>query len=256
VCVAVAIAVLKKVELGDLEGGLALLREAVEAARRNPDVRADYREQYAEVLQKWEAEIQAWAGETKNAESPWTKAINGGRCFYWRNDPSGRSQSSLQAPADGVKRVQVEDDDEFEEGFAGAEKVEATQAALAAAGVAFNPESPWVMATNGGRCFYWRNDPSQSSRQAPAEGVKAVQAEDDEEFEKGFAKAEARQAALDAAGVALNTESPWVMATNGGRRYYWRTDPSQSSLQAPAEGVSEVQLEDDEEFEEGFAEAE
>ena len=118
-CVAVATALLKKDELGDLEGGLALLREVVEAARRNPDVRAEEREEYAETLQEWEA----------------------------------------------------------------------LQAALAAAGVAFNHESPWVMATNGGRRYYWRNAPSQSSRQAPAEGVKAVQAEDKREFKEGFAGA-------------------------------------------------------------------
>ena len=54
---AVAIALLKKNELGDLGGGLALLREAVEAARRNPDVRAEDREKYAETLQQWEAEV-------------------------------------------------------------------------------------------------------------------------------------------------------------------------------------------------------
>ena len=54
-CVAVATALLKKEELGDLEGGLALLREAVEAARRSPDVRAEKREKYAETLQEWEA---------------------------------------------------------------------------------------------------------------------------------------------------------------------------------------------------------
>eukprot|EP01046_Picozoa_sp_COSAG06_P073358 COSAG06_NODE_21899_length_741_cov_1.253894_1_plen_61_part_10 len=52
---AVAIANLKKDALGDLEGGLALLREAVEAARRNPDVPAEDREEYAEALQGWEA---------------------------------------------------------------------------------------------------------------------------------------------------------------------------------------------------------
>ena len=52
---AVAIAVLKKNELGDLEGGLALLREVVEAARRNPDVPAEKREKYAKQLQRWEA---------------------------------------------------------------------------------------------------------------------------------------------------------------------------------------------------------
>jgi hypothetical protein len=184
--VAVAIALLKKDELGDLEGGLALLREAVEAARRNPDVRAEHRELYTETLQEWEA----------------------------------------------------------------------LQAAVAAAGVAFNHESPWVMATNGGRRYYWRNDPFQSSLQAPAEGVKNVRAEDDDEFEEGFAKAEATQAALAAAGVALNHESPWIMATNGGRRYYWRNGPSQSSLQAPAEGVQQVQAEDDDEFEKSFAGAE
>ena len=51
---AVAIALLKKEALGDLEGGLALLREAVEAARRNPDVRAEDREKYAKALQEWE----------------------------------------------------------------------------------------------------------------------------------------------------------------------------------------------------------
>ena len=54
----------------------------------------------------------------------------------------------------------------------------------------FSHESPWVMATNGGRRYYWRNAPFQSSRQAPAEGVKEVQAEDDDEFEEGFAGAE------------------------------------------------------------------
>ena len=59
--------------------------------------------------------IEAWAGETKNAESPWIKAINGGRHYYWRNDPF---QSSRHAPAEGVCGVEVEDDDEFEEGFA------------------------------------------------------------------------------------------------------------------------------------------
>ena len=52
-----AVAVLKKQELGDLEGGLALLREVVEVARRNPDVRAEDREMFAEALQQWEAEI-------------------------------------------------------------------------------------------------------------------------------------------------------------------------------------------------------
>ncbi len=66
----------------------------------------------------------------------------------------------------------------------------ALQAALEAAGVALNPESPWTMATNGGRCYYWRNAPFQSSLQAPAGGVKKVQAEDDDEFEEAFAEAE------------------------------------------------------------------
>ena len=50
-----ATALLKQEELGDLQGGLALLREAVEAARRNPDVGAEQREQYAATLQRWEA---------------------------------------------------------------------------------------------------------------------------------------------------------------------------------------------------------
>ena len=81
----------------------------------------------------------AAAGVALNPESPWTMATNGGRRYYWRNAPF---QSSLQAPAEGVSQVEAEDDHEFEEGFAGAEKAEATQAALAAAGVAFSPESP------------------------------------------------------------------------------------------------------------------
>ena len=120
VCVAVAIALLKKEELGDLEGGLALLREAVEAARRNPDVRAEQREMFAEGLQEWEAlqAALAAAGIALNPESPWVMATNGGRRYYWRNAPF---QSSLQAPTEGVKEVQAEDDDEFEEGFAEAE---------------------------------------------------------------------------------------------------------------------------------------
>ena len=119
-CVAVAIALLQKDELGDLEGGLALLREVVEAARRNPDVRAEHRKMYAEGLQEWEAgqAALAAAGVALNPESPWVMATNGDRRYYWRNAPS---QSSLQAPAEGVKYVQAEDDDEFEEGFAEAE---------------------------------------------------------------------------------------------------------------------------------------
>ena len=117
---AVAIALLKKDELGDLEGGLALLREAVEAARRNPDVRAEEREMYAEGLQEWEALQAAVAGGEVvfNHESPWVMATNGGRCYYWRDDPD---EASLQAPAEGVCDVQAEDNEEFEEGFAGAE---------------------------------------------------------------------------------------------------------------------------------------
>ena len=120
VCVAVAIALLKKEELGDLEGGLALLREAVEAARRNPDVRAKARKQYAEALQEWEATQAALAaaGVALNPESPWVMATNGGRRYYWRSD---LAHSSLQAPAEGVHQVQAEDDDEFEKSFAGAE---------------------------------------------------------------------------------------------------------------------------------------
>eukprot|EP01046_Picozoa_sp_COSAG06_P044240 COSAG06_NODE_5929_length_3204_cov_6.035427_6_plen_121_part_00 len=119
-CVAVAIALLKKNQLGDLEGGLALLREAVEAARRNPDVPAKKREEHAETLQDWEAlqAALAAAGVALNPESPWIMATNGGRCYYWRNAPF---QSSLQAPAEGVQQVQAEDDDEFEKSFAGAE---------------------------------------------------------------------------------------------------------------------------------------
>eukprot|EP01046_Picozoa_sp_COSAG06_P017023 COSAG06_NODE_1143_length_10539_cov_13.369923_5_plen_257_part_00 len=119
VCVAVAIALLKE-ELGDLEGGLALLREVVEAARRNPDVRAERREKYAERLQGWEAAQAALAaaGVALNPESPWTMATNGGRRYYWRNAPF---QSSLQAPAEGAKKVQAEDDDEFEKGLKKAE---------------------------------------------------------------------------------------------------------------------------------------
>jgi hypothetical protein len=119
VAVAVAIALLKKEKLGDLEGGLALLREAVEAARRNPDVRAEKREKYAEALQEWEALQAAVAGGEVvfNHESPWIMATNGGRCYYWRNAPF---QSSRQAPAEGVKAVQPADKREFKKGFAGA----------------------------------------------------------------------------------------------------------------------------------------
>eukprot|EP01046_Picozoa_sp_COSAG06_P082025 COSAG06_NODE_29105_length_562_cov_1.464363_1_plen_81_part_10 len=80
---AVAIALLKKDALGDLEGGLTLLREAVEAARRNPDVRAERREKYARRLQEWEAlqAALAAAGVAFNPESPWVMATNGGRRF-------------------------------------------------------------------------------------------------------------------------------------------------------------------------------
>ena len=127
---AAATALLKKYELGDLEGGLALLREAVEAARRNPDVRAESR-QLAERLQEWEAgqAALAAAGVAFNHESPWIMATNGGRRYYWRNAPFQSSLwhsrtercASLQAPAEGVKKVRAEDDEEFEKSFAGAE---------------------------------------------------------------------------------------------------------------------------------------
>ena len=118
--VAVAIALLKKQKLGDLEGGLALLREVVEAVRRNPDVGAEDRNAYARKLQEWEA----------------------------------------------------------------------LQAALAAAGVAFNHESPWVMLTHGGEALYGNMNTRTESRTTPAEGVRNVQPMDAATFARYLSGAE------------------------------------------------------------------
>eukprot|EP01046_Picozoa_sp_COSAG06_P007897 COSAG06_NODE_394_length_16313_cov_11.756568_6_plen_897_part_00 len=190
------------------------------------------------------------AGVALNHESPWTMATNSGRCYYWRN---AQFHSSLQAPAEGVKIVLPLDDEEFEGGFA---EAEALQATLEAAGVALNHESPWVMLTHNGETLYLNMNTRTESRTKPAEGVLNVQPVDAATFAPCLENVEALQVALDAAGVVLNPESPWVMATNGGRCYYWhRDDPSHSSLQPPAGGVKTVQVEDDAEFEEGFARA-
>jgi hypothetical protein len=76
-----------------------------------------------DAFDKGFAVAEAWAGETKNDESPWVMAINGDRCFYWRGGEYmfQAEESSLIAPAEGVRRVKAEDDDAFEEGFAEAE---------------------------------------------------------------------------------------------------------------------------------------
>ena len=94
------------------------------------------------------------------------------------------------APAEGVRRVKAEKDEDFAEGLAVAE---------AWAGETKNDESPWTKAINGDRCFYWRGgkyifQAEASTLIAPAEGVKEVEAEDDARFGKGLAENEARQA--------------------------------------------------------------
>ena len=103
-----AIAMLKKDELGDLEGGLALLREVVEAARRNPDVRAEEREEYAEGLQQWEAlQAAVAAGEVVfSHESPWVMLTHGGEALYGNMNTGTVSRTK---PAEGVCNVQPVD---------------------------------------------------------------------------------------------------------------------------------------------------
>jgi hypothetical protein len=46
----------------------------------------------------------------------------------------------------------------------------------------------------------------------------------------------------------LNVESPWTCATNKGRAYYWRNGPWQTTLEAPAEGVNDLEEEADGQF--------
>ena len=65
-------------------------------------------------------------------------------------------------------------------------------------------------------------------------------------------------AAKDEAGeLRFNPQSPWTCATNQGRAFYWRniaTGGCETTLQAPAEGVTNLQEEADEEFDEEWSE--
>jgi hypothetical protein len=112
--VAAATALLKKNKLGDLEGGLALLREAVEAVRRNPDMPAEKREMYAEALQQWEAlQAAVAAGEAAfNPASPWVMLTHGGEALY--GNMNTRTESRTK-PAEGVCTVQPVDAATFAE---------------------------------------------------------------------------------------------------------------------------------------------
>jgi hypothetical protein len=128
-----------------------------------------------------------------------------------------------------------------------AEKAEATQAALEAAGVALNPESPWVMLTHGGEALYGNSNTETESRTKPAEGVCSVQPVDAATFAlllEQAEKAEATHAVLAAAGVALSPESPWVMLTHGGEALYGNMNTHTESRTKPAEGVCSVELVD------------
>jgi hypothetical protein len=67
-----------------------------------------------------------------------------------------------------------------------------------------------------------RNGPWQTTLEAPAEGVKNLLEETDEEFSKSWSTLQRRQALLLQFITHLNFEWPWTCATNKGRAYYWR----------------------------------
>eukprot|EP01045_Picozoa_sp_COSAG04_P028909 COSAG04_NODE_4614_length_1989_cov_1.038624_2_plen_141_part_00 len=69
----------------------------------------------------------------------------------------------------------------------------------------------------------------------PAEGVKAADLEDAEEFEQGFASA-TRTDELRAAGQ-LNLESPWMQAVDDEGMFYWRIGTREIVSEPPEEGT-------------------
>jgi len=74
-----------------------------------------------------------------------------------------------------------------------------------------NLASPWTRYTNRGGALYQRRDPVEQSLEAPAEGVKDVQAIGDAEFEKLYAKTDAGKAAAAKAWAA----APAVVVISG-----------------------------------------
>eukprot|EP01043_Picozoa_sp_COSAG02_P082558 COSAG02_NODE_20753_length_817_cov_0.768802_2_plen_146_part_01 len=130
------------------------LREVVAAARANPDMGPAHAHttEYAAVLAKWEAlAAKLEARELRfNLQSPWTCATNKGRAYYWRNPPY---QTTLEAPAEGVKNLAEKTDEEFNKRWP---TLQRRQALLLQFSTHLNFESPWTCATNKGRAFYWR----------------------------------------------------------------------------------------------------
>lgn len=98
-----------------------------------------------------------------------------------------------------------------------------------------NPASPWTKATNGRRCYYWRNSPSDRSLDPPTEGVKRVQEETAAEFEKEYDRLLRMQEMVETG--RLNPQSSWTKYTNGGRVFYGNSDGP--TLQEPLEGIKE-----------------
>eukprot|EP01045_Picozoa_sp_COSAG04_P027783 COSAG04_NODE_4141_length_2273_cov_3.089376_1_plen_606_part_10 len=139
-----------------------------------------------------------------NKKSPWWQSTHGDRAYYSRVDPV---EHSLEMPAEGVKGViAAEDAEEFEQDFARAKRMDE----LRAAGK-FNPASPWIQFIHGDRGFYHRDNPSESSLEVPAEGVKEVYGMGARDFETSFARAEASSpealAAADAQTPGLDSEA-------------------------------------------------
>jgi hypothetical protein len=64
---------------------------------------------------------------------------------------------------------------------------------------------------------------------------------------------EALAAKVEAGELRFNPQSPWACATNKGRAYYWRNGPFQTTLEAPAEGVQNLEEEADGEFDEEWS---
>ena len=253
-----------------VEAGAGPLRCACQCSRGKVDVK--------------QTVVDSDGGSTKTRGSYWTKAFRAGQSYYFRWQTAGLKvkESTLVLPKEAVLRTEEQVElTAFEEGLAEAERMDA----LRDAGQ-LNLGSPWTKAAHGDRAYYWRNanegDSSEATLLVPAEGLKAVQMLDAEDFERGFARAErldelrsAETEQMDALRDAgqLNLESPWTKVINGERTYYGRggdyiqhhdlqsqsggdTEPEELLLELPAEGVNGVRASGAEDFERGFAEAE
>ena len=205
------LALLLKEELGMLDEGLAQAKMCVEYSTSNPGGNPEITtrsKEYSSVVKAWEytrAKLQA--GEL-NLDSSWAKHIDrcGGidgptRAYYY--DKSSK-RFSLDQPAEGYfDEVVAEDLAKFESIFNNAKRTDA----LFKSG-RLSLSSPWTKAENGDRCYYFREGSDGSfvaTTITPAEGIRGVEVESDEEFEECFQLARNQPAPEDTSSSEADT---------------------------------------------------